>query len=313
MSSFNVCRRCQRVDFTTNSTTSLRAPTTTNTIKMEEELLKEMIRDRDIQVDLIKKKMEEQSKKMTRTVQQLKVTGTESKGERSERELEIDRMTKRYAQLCEQLKVAMEAMDMKKQQQGSSLHLYTDVMKAVATPASMDSSYVMRMQAQLCKAMHSMGIAENQLALVTRHTDIFTKFLKDNVTGMVEEKSQVELKLMNELVLADNGRREAEETIKTAMDEHRNQKEALEKKSGDNDSGSDDEEDDEEEKEELMEILEQGREEISRLEEENQKQLETLNSLKEKFKEKGLEVPVVEINEDTKNDDGDTDDDDEAD
>ena len=261
---------------------------------MEEELLKEMIRDRDLQVDLIKKKMEEQSTKMSRTAGQLKETAVQCKEERAQRENELEQMMKRYGQRTEQLKVAMEAMDMKKQQQGSSLHLYTDVMKAVATPESMDSSYVMRMQAQLCKAMHSMGIAENQLALVTRHTESWTKYLKDSITGMVEEKSQVELKLMNELVTADTGRREAEETMKEAMDEHRKQKEALEQKSEDKEDGSDDEEDDEEEREELMEILEQGREEIARLEEENQKQLETINDLKEKFVAKGLEVPVIE-------------------
>lgn len=256
--------------------------------------MKEMIRDRDLQVDLIKKKMEEQSTKMSRTAGQLKETAVQCKEERAQREMELEQMMKRYGQRTEQLKVAMEAMDMKKQQQGSSLHLYTDVMKAVATPESMDSSYVMRMQAQLCKAMHSMGIAENQLALVTRHTESWTKYLKDSITGMVEEKSQVELKLMNELVTADTGRREAEETMKEAMDEHRKQKEALEQKSEDKEDGSDDEEDDEEEREELMEILEQGREEIARLEEENQKQLETINDLKEKFVAKGLEVPVIE-------------------
>ena len=222
-------------------------------------------------------------------------------------------MTRRYQQVSDQLKTAVEAMDMKKQQQGSSLHLYTDVMKAVATPESMDSSYVMRMQAQLCKAMHSMGIAENQLALVTRQSEVWTKFLKDSATGMVEEKSQVELKLMNELVAADNGRREADEEMKTMMDKHRSERDVLEKKieEKEGDDDEEEEEDDEEEREELMEILTQGREEIARMEAENQKQAEVLEGLKEKFVEKGLEVPEIkiEVKSEDEDDDEETDED----
>ena len=93
--------------------------------------------------------------------------------------------------------------------------------------------------------------------------------------------------------------------MKEAMDEHRKQKEALEQKPEDKEIDEDDEEDDEEEREELMEILEQGRDEIARLEEENQKQLETINDLKEKFLAKGLEVPVIENGDRSRDNDDD--------
>jgi hypothetical protein len=272
---------------------------------MEEELLREMIRDRDIQTDLIHKKMVEQSKKMISSAEHLKQTAAALKTSRVEQALELDQVVKRHTQRVEQLKSATESMDMKKQQQGSSLHVYTEVMKAVATPESMDSSYVMRMQAQLCKAMHSMGVAENQLSLVTRQTEYWIKYLKDSVTSTVDDKSHVELKLMNDLVVADNARREAEATMKAKMEDYHKEREALEKRGkkktgNDNDDSevedeSEEADDDDEERDELMEILNQGREEITRMEEENKKQLAKMNELKDKILAMGLEVPVVKL------------------
>jgi hypothetical protein len=285
--------------------------------KMEEELLREMIRDRDIQTELIHKKMIEQSKKMISSAEHLKQTAAALKTSRVEQALELDQLVKRHSQRVEQLKSATESMDMKKQQQGSSLHVYTEVMKAVATPESMDSSYVMRMQAQLCKAMHSMGVAENQLSLVTRQTEYWMKYLKDSVTSTVDDKSQVELKLMNDLVVADNARREAEATMKAKMEDYHKEREALEKrgrkKTDDDEDESEEADDDDEERDELMEILNQGREEITRMEEENKKQLAKMNELKDKILAMGLEVPVVKLVEKKKEEesDGDEEDDEE--
>ena len=175
-------------------------------------MLQQMVRDRETQIHLIRRKMEEQTKKMTRLKEQLIETRKVVSKETVERQIELEDCQSQLGKLQQQYKEVQEALDMKKQQ--TALHTYQEVMKSVATPESRDSSYVLRMQAQLCKAMHSMGMVENQLALASKQADSLQKFFKESITRTVEEKSQVELKLMNDLVMEDNSRRELEQKTK---------------------------------------------------------------------------------------------------
>lgn len=258
---------------------------------MEEEILQDMIRDRETQIKMIKRKMEEQSRKMERLRKDLEVTKEKYSTQHVDQTMDLEKMHQRHNKLVSQLKETVEKLDMKKQQQQpnpAQLHLYNEVMKTIATPESRESSYVMRMQAQLCKAMHSMGMMETQLAVLQHQSKQKEKKLKDTVTLTVEEKSQVELELMNELVLADNGRREVETKHKEMIETFTKEKDALQEKiekqqDAENASDKEDEEDDdEEEKEELKEILSQGREEIERMEQENKEESEKLEELKAK-------------------------------
>jgi hypothetical protein len=167
--------------------------------------------------------------------------------------------------------------------------MYNEAMKAMAAPENRDSSYVIRMQAQLCKGMHNMGMLETQLAMVMAHCADRQKYLKDTITMIVEEKSRVELQLMNELIAADNARREVETKHKNMVESFTKEKDALiekiekqqEEAEKDEEDGKE-EDDDEEEKAELQEILSQGREEIARLEAENKLELAKLEELKAK-------------------------------
>mmetsp|Transcript_49704 Transcript_49704/g.56235 ORF Transcript_49704/g.56235 Transcript_49704/m.56235 type:complete len:136 (+) Transcript_49704:701-1108(+) len=104
---------------------------------------------------------------------------------------------------------------------------------------------------------------------------------------MVEEKSQAELKLVNELIVADNLRQEVETKRKLQHDSFFKEKydlmEKIERQNkASNDSFDNEEVDNEEEKEELRKILEQGKEEIKRLEHENKERTKELEALKEK-------------------------------
>lgn len=249
-----------------------------------------MVRDRETQIKLIEKKMEEQTRKMERLKLHHEEAGTAFRTSHVEHQLELEGMRQRFQRLGQQYQQTRDSLDMKRQaaQAQTGLHMYNEIMKAVATPESTDSSYVMRMQAQLCKAMHSMGMMETQLQLATGQTEAYTKYLKDSLAGMVEEKSQVELRLMNDLVAADNARREVETTTREMSEAFSHEKDELMEKierqhsklEGAEDGGDAKEEGDEEvEKEELMEILTQGREEIERLEQENKAEAEEVEAL----------------------------------
>ena len=262
---------------------------------MEEELLQDMIRDRETSNKMIRKKLEQQSEKMEKTKASLQDLKKSLKAENAEQQMEIETYSQRYSKLLSQYREAKDGLDMKKQQQGGAqLHLYNEVMKAVAAPESRDSSYVMRMQAQLCKAMHSMGMVETQFAMASNNADALQKHLKEIITNTVEEKSQVELKLMNDLMLEDGVRRDLDSKHKEMMDQYTTERDNLLERI-ERQEEEPPEEDDDEEKEELQEILSQGREEIERMETENQQELERLETIKAKAIEiKGVDY-VEEI------------------
>jgi hypothetical protein len=261
---------------------------------MEEELLQEMIRDRETQIKWIERKMEEQTIKMAQTKQGLEEVKEALKKSTAENQEQVDELQTRHAKLIQDYNQAKEAMDMKKQQ--TALHTYQEVMKSVAAPESRDSSYVLRMQAQLCKAMHSMGIMENQLALSTKQSESLTKYLSASVTVTMEEKSQVELKLMNDLMLVDATKLDVEEKHKSMMDEYHKEKESLEKLINRHEDGDASEEEDDEEREELMEILTQGREEVQRMQEEMKQQKEKIEKIREQIAEqRGIPVEDLDI------------------
>lgn len=298
---------------------------------MEEDLLQEMIRDRETSITFIEKKIFDQDDKEKR-LREHEIIATETvKKNREEYRTEQTVLRQRYGTFLRQYHDTKDALDTKKahqhqqqqhqqhsnggginnsQQQAQnggkilnvpSLHVYNEIMNAVDTSSSSSkgndgnvaagtdssSNYVVRMQSQLCKAMHGMGIMETQLQLTRKKTELYKKKSKDVITGMVEEKSQAELKLVNELIVADNLRQEVETKRKLQHDSFFKEKydlmEKIERQNkASNDSFDNEEVDNEEEKEELRKILEQGKEEIKRLEHENKERTKELEALKEK-------------------------------
>jgi ADP-ribose pyrophosphatase YjhB (NUDIX family) len=235
---------------------------------MEKELLKHMIHDRDRRIAFTKKQIEEQHQKMASFQEDL----VDIRNQRQESE--VSHMYE-LTRLMEAREVAGQALgrlqeDLRKQQ-GDSLQLYTEVIKesSLKAPDSKDSSYVTRMQAQLCKCMHSTAIIENQTELVRAACDELMKSLKEAANRTLDEKTNVELQFMNELVRTDNSRREAEEELITKFHKIHEEIMMLEEKLLDDESGNDsDSEIDKEEEEERRELkreLDERNEEIEAL------------------------------------------------
>ena len=292
---------------------------------MEEDLLKEMILDRETAIQFIETKISDQNEKEKRLrKEQILVKGTVVKNREGYR-TELTKLRQRYGVFLRQYHDTKDMLDTKRaqhqqlhhsndntssQQQSHQtnggakipnvpgLHVYNEIMNSVDASLSSgngsngesSSNYVVRMQSQLCKAMHGMGIMETQLQLTRKQTDYYKKKSRDVITDMIEEKSQAELKLVNELIVADNSRVEVETKRKEQHDSFFTKKydlvekieRHLEAMNINSDDEEEEEEDNEEEKEELREVLEQGKEEIKRLERENDERAKGLEVLKEK-------------------------------
>jgi len=272
-------------------------------------LLQEMIRDREICIQFLEKKQAGQEERAKRLK---KVHDEVSEAKLKDREAhrsELMQLWRNYDGLLCRYQDAKDELDTKRQQQqqdnseqgsrqiGPSIDAYTEIMKDVVMSAekspessgSGDSNYVVRMQSQLCKAMHGMGVMETQRQMTKGQMEHIQKKAKDVVTDMVEEQSSVELKMVNDLIFADNSKREVDGKRTLQMETYSKQKHDLMEKierqldeANENDGDGDAENDEEEEeaKEELREVLQEGREEMERLKKLNKETEEKVEALK---------------------------------
>eukprot|EP00522_Entomoneis_paludosa_P015515 CAMPEP_0172446212 /NCGR_PEP_ID=MMETSP1065-20121228/5855_1 /TAXON_ID=265537 /ORGANISM="Amphiprora paludosa, Strain CCMP125" /LENGTH=462 /DNA_ID=CAMNT_0013197271 /DNA_START=179 /DNA_END=1567 /DNA_ORIENTATION=- len=282
---------------------------------MEAELLRDMIADRDRRIALVKQKTADLDSKEQRLLDDLDAATESSARENIAYESERNRMVQHNTQANEQL----AAMQLDLQNQASSLATYANLVIDTGNGTAplhvqgnsentLDSNYVMRMQAQLCKAMHSMGILDHQLTVAKEAAEAMLKLQRDVLAEQREAKAQLELNLLNELMKADTERRETEAQIKKEHDAVRRQVKNMEREVRQNQPDEDDEsqqdgekeEDDEEEeeeedeetqnaKQEMIQLLEQRKQQIKEIEAKLDEQEKYLNKLRD---EQGQKIQV---------------------
>jgi hypothetical protein len=279
---------------------------------MEAELLRNMITDRDKRIEKIKQKSEDLRLRAVVLSEQLERVGayvTQQTKSFSEESAELLRIK---GEVVERLERTQK--DFK--QQGVSLQTYS---RDTVRDGS-DASYVMRMQAQLCKAMHSLGITDHQMDLAEKHADTDIKFHREILAKCMDERTATELELMNQLIVKDNERRDIEAVYTSQLDKIAKEREAIERQieenggdeEDDDENEDDDEEEDEEEKEikeELMRLLTERRAEIERLEQLQEDQEELIAELEDQVGDGGPSTgPVASSRaDDDDDDDGDAD------
>ena len=245
----------------------------------EEALLQEMIVERDRKINDLIVSTEACDRKIVELRGVLQQTKTDSTKERLARiNLEEDFEKQRQALAKQIAHVKGNVI-----QQNGGLHVYANVLKE-ASPESADSSYVIRMQSQLCKAMHSMGALEHQLEIVNQISASTLGALKGSMATMFEEKTMVELKLMNELMQVDTIKRRMEDGLRRSQLEYQESQRmfSLSQSFEQDESGNrgDDEEVDEDL---LLEILGERREDITAMEMENAKQAQQIEEINSKI------------------------------
>jgi ADP-ribose pyrophosphatase YjhB (NUDIX family) len=143
-----------------------------------------------------------------------------------------------------------------------------------------------------------MGIMENQTERVKGTCDELIKSLKEAVNRTLDEKTNVELQFMNELVMTDNSRREVEEKMIAKLDKLRDEITQLEEKLADRDSDSESDsevdEEEEEEKQEIKKELKARNEEIAALQKQVDAQKERIQKLESGVDFDDSKIPAEE-------------------
>ena len=267
---------------------------------MEKALLQEMIRDREICIQFLEKRLAGQEKKATRLKKEQSEIAETKQTDRDTRRAELMQLWKAYDGILSRYQDLKDELDARKQQQqtngeskesiGLGLDTYIEIMKNVPSDQNGNgdsSNYVVKMQSQLCKAMHGMGVMETQRQMARGQTEHIQKKAKDVLTDMREEQSSVELKMVNDLIVADTSKREVDGKRSEQHEAYSKQKNDLMEKierqldeAIEDDTNAENDEAVEEAKEELKEVLEEGRQEMERLEKMNAEAQEQIEALK---------------------------------
>ncbi len=273
-------------------------------------MLREMIQDREARMARIQSKaddLQQKSKRLAGELEQVSKENTDSSVV----------LTTERTQLMHLRQKAIDQLETTErdfQRQSTSLQSFAQIVaKQTSNQKDMnnvDVAFVSKMQAQLCKAMHSMGILDHQMELCKKHADAHIKAEKENLVLVTEELSSVELNLMNELMKMDTERREVENDLTKQLDDVRKDIKAMQEQlgegsddenyDGDSQKESDEEEENEEQeeeeseeedeeereiKEELMNVLQEKKDELRKLEKSIEEYEEQILELEEHVEE----------------------------
>lgn len=255
----------------------------------EEALLQEMIAERDRKIHHLVTSLEAYDRKLVALREKLQETKTEAAKARIEQiELEGSIQKQNHA-VAKQLSHVEKGVI----QQNGGLHVYANVLKEAA-PETADSSYVVRMQSQLCKAMHCMGALQHQLEILNAYSGQVLSALRGSMAQITEEKTMVEVKLMNDLMQVDTLKRRMEDGLRRSSEEFQASQRVLSLSQSftTQESGSDNCKDDDDsaeiDEDLLLEILQERKEDIAAMEQENAKQEEQIKELKAKIEAAAL-------------------------
>jgi hypothetical protein len=176
----------------------------------ERSLLKSMVADRDAQISSLTHQLHSTTDALREIQREVISRSSARKQQREEHSTTISKLKEEHT---EQRRILAKYESSVKSTSGGGggggglrIHEYTALMRT-ANSSQVESSYVLGLQAQLCRAMHGLGVMESQLALVKENCSGLIKYMKEDLCHMVDERTCREIELMNTLAKADSEKR----------------------------------------------------------------------------------------------------------
>ena len=184
-------------------------------VSEEQNLLTSMLTERDGQISTLTHQLHTTSELLHTTQKELQSKSASRKAQREEHSSTIKKLKEEHS---EQRRILAKFESNVKNGGGLRVHEYAALMRS-ANSNQVESSYVIRLQAQLCRAMHSLGVMESQLALVKENCSSLIKFMKEDLSHMVDDRTRREIELMNGLAKVDNEKRIMAEEMESKIQE----------------------------------------------------------------------------------------------
>jgi len=181
----------------------------------EYSLLEDMIHERDSHIANLTNQLHQTSDSIHTLSKELHQKSVARKQQREEHSHSIKRLKEEH--LEQRQKLARFEQNVKGGG-GLRVHEYAALMRS-ANSNQVESSYVIRLQAQLCRAMHSLGVMESQLALVKDNCSSLIRFMKEDLSHMVDDRTRREIELMNGLAKVDHEHRVLQDKMESKINE----------------------------------------------------------------------------------------------
>jgi len=189
---------------------------------MELALLQEMIHDREKRM----KHIERTTTKLENKLERCRVHLSETEMKANEARTEANHVLHTFKQRIIKSSKYLGELEANVRKSSGSLDNEKEYDKMIKNMnkqrCSEDEVYdfVRKSQSQLCKAMHAMGILEHQLEIIKDHSESLIKSFKEKLNGLLEEKSMVELKMMNQLMSEDQERKQLQAKVDSLDKQH---------------------------------------------------------------------------------------------
>lgn len=156
--------------------------------------LEEEVRQRDASISALEKARQEKTQELTALESELEQERLQQMKESLTHKIECERIKKQTQHAEERLK-ALET-DM---QDKAAIHEYANLIKGVAPKGGVDSQYVMKLQAQLQKAVKKMETTSEQMKELEETNRTAVDGLTQEIAALVEERCRTELELRKQM------------------------------------------------------------------------------------------------------------------
>jgi len=161
------------------------------------------VRQRDASISALEKARQEKQQELTKLEQELEQERLTQMKESLTHKIECERIKRQTLHAEERLK-ALEA-DM---QDKAAIHEYANLIKGVAPKGGVDSQYVMKLQAQLQKAVKKMESTSDQMKELEEQNRAAVDGLSSEIAALVEERCRTELELRKQMELLQEQKRD---------------------------------------------------------------------------------------------------------
>jgi hypothetical protein len=161
--------------------------------------VEELLKDKDATIGMLERQKGKQDEAILQLQQELGEAEIRHKDEVYWLRLEVDGLRRekegiedRVADLYRELREIESEADIKEQ------------------PQSLDADYVMSLQQQVGKYARAYSVLESQVSMVKQSCDEVVKSLKEEIADVMDDKTRMEMDLLNQLAVLDNEKRELE-------------------------------------------------------------------------------------------------------
>jgi chromosome segregation ATPase len=165
--------------------------------------LESVVRQRDASISALEKARQEKQQQLAALEGDLEKERLVQMKEALVHKIDVERIKRQTNNAEERLKTLETDM-----QDKAAIHEYANLIKGVAPKGGVDAQYVVKLQAQLQKAVRKMEVTTEQMKELETKSDEMVDSLSLEITQLVEDRCRTELELRKQMEVLDQKKKD---------------------------------------------------------------------------------------------------------